>query len=287
MVQLIDSDIQTKEVLDWQGLHLFHFGSSSCSQKTRVCLNLKNIDWGSHLVNLGAGENYTEFYLGINPRGLVPTLVHDGEVHIESNDILTLLEERFPEVKLIPAGMADQVAELLHHEDDLHLDLRTLTFRFTQPRGKEPRSKEALQHYRERGSGTVQGERDAYKDVELEFWQTAADTGITDDAVRISAGRFKAAIDDLTERLQSSKNLLGEDITVLDIAWVIYINRLVRCGYPLERLHPKVNEWFWPLRQSPEFDQEMQVPPEVQKAVDERHQEQRQTGTTLAEVAGL
>ena len=287
MVQLIESDIQTKEVLDWQGLHLFHFPSSSCSQKTRVCLNLKNIEWQSHLINLGGGENYSEYYLGINPRGLVPTLVHDGEVHIESNDILTLLEERFPEVKLIPDGMADQMAELLHHEDDLHLDLRTLTFRFTQPRGKEPRSKEALQNYRDRGSGTVQGERDAHKDVELEFWETAADTGITDEAVRISTGRFKAALDELNEQLKDNKNLLGDDLTVLDVAWVVYINRLVRCGYPLERLHPTVNEWFWPLRNSPEFDQEMQVPPDVQNAVDERHEQQRLDGTTLAEVAGL
>ncbi len=287
MVQLIESDIQTKEVLDWQGLHLFHFPSSSCSQKTRVCLNLKNIEWQSHLINLGGGENYSEYYLGINPRGLVPTLVHDGEVHIESNDILTLLEERFPEVKLIPDGMADQMAELLHHEDDLHLDLRTLTFRFTQPRGKEPRSKEALQNYRDRGSGTVQGERDAHKDVELEFWETAADTGITDEAVRISTGRFKAALDELNEQLKDNKNLLGDDLTVLDVAWVVYINRLVRCGYPLERLHPTVNEWIWPLRNSPEFDQEMQVPPDVQKAVDERHEQQRLDGTTLAEVAGL
>ena len=287
MVQLIERDIQTKEVLDWQGLHLFHFPSSSCSQKTRVCLNLKNIEWQSHLINLGGGENYSEYYLGINPRGLVPTLVHDGEVHIESNDILTLLEERFPEVKLIPDGMADQMAELLHHEDDLHLDLRTLTFRFTQPRGKEPRSKEALQNYRDRGSGTVQGERDAHKDVELEFWETAADTGITDEAVRISTGRFKAALDELNEQLKDNKNLLGDDLTVLDVAWVVYINRLVRCGYPLERLHPTVNEWFWPLRNSPEFDQEMQVPPDVQKAVDERHEQQRLDGTTLAEVAGL
>lgn len=287
MVQLIESDIQTKEVLDWKGLHLFHFASSSCSQKTRVSLNLKNINWHSHLVDLGASENCTEYYLGINPRGLVPTLVHDGEVHIESNDILTLLDERFPNVKLIPSGMEDQVAVLLHHEDDLHLDLRTLTFRFTQPRGKEPRSKMTLRNYRERGSGTVRGERDAHKDIEIKFWETAADTGITDEAVRVSTGRFKAALDELNEQLQSSKNLLGDDITLLDIAWVIYVNRLVHCGYPLERLHPNVNDWFWPLRNSPDFDREMHVPPEVQKAVDERHDEQRKSGTTLTDVAGL
>jgi glutathione S-transferase len=287
MVQLIESDILTKEVLDWQGLHLFHFMSSSCSQKTRVCLNLKNIEWESHHLNLSAGDNYTDYYLGINPRGLVPTLIHDGEVHIESNDILLLLDERFPDVKLVPAGLEDQIAELLHHEDDLHLDLRTLTFRFTQPRGKEPRSKETLQNYRDRGSGTVGGEPDAHKDVELKFWETAARTGITDDAVRVSAGRFKAALEELEDRLQINPYLLGDEISVLDVTWVIYINRLVRCGYPLEQLHSAVNKWFWPLREQPKFARELQVPPDVQKAVEENHVNLRQAGATLVDIAGL
>ncbi len=287
MVQLFESDILTKEVMDWEGVHLFHFHSSSCSQKARVFMNLKGIDWEGHHINLGGGENYTEYYLGINPRGLVPTLVHDGEVHIESNDILTLLDERFPDNKLIPPRMEENMAELLHHEDDLHLDVRTITFRFTQPRGKKPRSDETLQHYRERGTGTVRGEKDIHKDVELNFWKTANDTGITDDAVKVSAGKFKVALDDLNERLESNTYLLGDDITILDIAWIIYVNRLVRCGYPLERLHPKVNEWFWPLRQREEFDKEMQVPPEVQKAVEDHHEQQRKEGRTLVDVAGL
>ena len=157
MVQLIENDILTKEVLDWTGLHLFHFAGSSCSQKTRICLNLKKLNWEAHHLDLGTGDNYTEYYLGINPRGLVPTLVYDGEVHIESNDIIVLLDKRFPEIKLIPPGFEDQLIELLRHEDDLHLDLRTITFRFTQPRGKEPRSKETLKNYMERGTGTVGG----------------------------------------------------------------------------------------------------------------------------------
>lgn len=287
MVKLFESDILTKEVLDWKGLHLFHFMSSSCSQKTRVCLNLKNLDWESHHLNLGGGDNYTDFYMGINPRGLVPTLIHDGEVHIESNDILTLLDVRFPEVKLIPPGMEDQMDALLHLEDDLHLDIRTITFRFTQPRGKEPRSKETLKNYRERGSGTVRGKLDAHKDREIDFWTTAAGIGITDEAVRVSAGKFKSALDELNARLENYNYLLGDELSVLDVAWVIYVNRLVRCGYPLERLHPFAHKWFWALRKRPEFDCELQVPPKVQKAVEELHEIQRNTGTTLEDVAGL
>jgi glutathione S-transferase len=286
MVQLIESDILTKEVLNWTGLHLFHFAGSSCSQKTRICLNLKKLNWEAHHLDLGTGDNYTEYYLGINPRGLVPTLVHNGEVHIESNDIIVLLDERFPERKLVPPGLEDQIVELLRHEDDLHLDLRTITFRFTQPRGKEPRSKETLKNYMERGTGTVQGEVDPHKERELKFWKVAADIGITDKAVRCSANKFKVALDDLNVRLQDRKCLIGDDLSVLDVAWVIYVNRLVRCGYPLKELHPRVDEWFWSLRNQPEFDGELQVPANVQKAVEGHHAHLRANGKTLVDVMG-
>ena len=47
MVQLLDSDIKTREVLDWKGVHLIHYMGSSCSQKVRIFLNLKSIDWES------------------------------------------------------------------------------------------------------------------------------------------------------------------------------------------------------------------------------------------------
>ena len=104
MVQLIDSDIKTREVLDWKGVHVLHFMGSSCSQKLRVFLNLKGIPWESHHVDLIANENFRPWFLGINPRGLVPVLVHDGTVHIESNDIIAYLEKTFPQPPLVPEG---------------------------------------------------------------------------------------------------------------------------------------------------------------------------------------
>jgi len=106
MVQLLEQDIQTREVLHWRGIHLLHFSGSTCCQKTRIFLNMKGLDWVSHPVNLLAQENYKPWFLGISPRGLVPVLVHDGVVHIESNDILAYLEERFPTPALIPTGAA-------------------------------------------------------------------------------------------------------------------------------------------------------------------------------------
>src|SRR5580692_2536705 len=148
MVQLADGDIRTREVLGWKGVHILHFSGSSCSQKLRVFLNLKGIPWHSHPIDLPSNENFRPWFLGINPRGLVPVLVDDGAVHIESNDIIQYLEKKFPAPKLIPAGHENEVAALLKHEDDLHLDLRTLSFRFVFAPPGPPKPAAALERCR-------------------------------------------------------------------------------------------------------------------------------------------
>src|SRR5260221_1844422 len=186
LVPLVGSDSRTLEVLGWQGVHVLHFIGSSCSQKLRIFLNLKKIPWQSHPIDLPGNENMQPWFLGINPRGLVPVLVHDGAVHIESNDIIQYLEERFPTPRLIPAGHENEVAALLRHEDDLHLDLRTLSFRFVFAPPGPPKPEAALKSYVESGSGTVQGLKDRDKDIQIEFWQRAAKEGFTDDWARAS-----------------------------------------------------------------------------------------------------
>src|SRR3954463_673921 len=222
MVQLVESDIKTREVLGWKGVHVLHFMGSSCSQKLRIFLNLKNIPWQSHPVDLPANENFQPWFLGINPRGLVPVLVHDGAVHIESNDIIQYLEARFPTPRLIPAGHESEVAALLQHEDDLHLDLRTLSFRFVFNPPGPPKPAAMLESYAANGTGTVQGARDREKDIQIEFWQRAAKEGFTDERARASAQKFRAEFDALDKRLAGAPCLMGDALSVLDIAWFIY-----------------------------------------------------------------
>ena len=286
MVQLHAADIRTREVLQWKGVHLFHFQGSSCSQKTRIFLSLRDIPWESHYIHLGRKEQWQPWYLGINPRGLVPALVLDGEVHIESNDIIALLDRRFPGRRLIPEGMEDRIGQLLQNEDDLHLDIRTLNFRFTQPRGLVARTPEDVRNLREGGSGTVRGASDPEKDHQAAFWENVIENGLTDEAVRASLGRFRTALDELEEWLEDSPFLLGDDLTILDIAWFIYVMKLLWCGYPLERLHPRVAAWYAPLLARPEFAREIRLDPEFVKKVEDHLAYQKETGTTLVDVAG-
>ena len=284
MVQLVDSDIKTREVLDWKGVHVLHFMGSSCSQKLRVFLNLKGIPWESHPIDLPGNENFRPWFLGINPRGLVPVLVHDGQVHIESNDIIIHLEKTFPAPKLIPAGHESDVAALLKHEDDLHLDLRTLSFRFVFAPPGPPKPAEALKSYAANGSGTVQGVSDRDKQVQIEFWERAAREGFTDERARASAQKFRAEFDKLDRQLANAPYLMGDTLSVLDIAWLIYAHRLSLAGYPLERLHPHVFAWKERLAARPEFAKEIGM---LRHSKEQLEAAQKQAGKTLEAVAGF
>ena len=287
MVKLVDEDIKTREVLDWKGLHVFHMPLSSCSQKLRIFLALKGLEWESHEIDLMHNENLSEWFLGINPRGLLPVLVDDGDVHIESNDIIAYLEGKYPKPKLIPSGMESQVDALLKHENDLHLDLRALSFRFVFYAPDEPKSAAELERYATAGSGTVNGEKDGRKDVEIGFWKTLATEGITDEVARSAAETFRAEFDALDERLADQPYLLGHELTVLDIAWFIYTNRIALAHYPLARLHPRLNEWYKRLQARPEFAREIALPPPVAAHFDAGHQRDVKAGKTLELVAGL
>lgn len=284
MVQLIDSDIRTREVLDWKGVHVLHFMGSSCSQKLRVFLNLKKIPWVSHPVDLPGYENMQPWFLGINPRGLVPVLVHDGAVHIESNDIIQHLEKTFPAVKLVPAGHENEVAALLKHEDDLHLDLRTLSFRFVFAPPGPPKPAAALESYVSNGAGTVRGAQDREKQVQIEFWQRAAKEGFTDERARAAAHKFRAEFDVLEQTLSRQPYLMGDRLSVLDIAWFIYAHRLTLAGYPFARLHPHVQAWVEKLRAMPEFANEVG---QLRHAPEQLEAARARAGKTLEMVAGF
>lgn len=83
-------------------LTLYQYGNSVCAQKVRVTLCEKGLSWETRNVDLFRAEQYSPEYLKLNPKGLVPTLVHDGVPVIESTLICEYLEDAFPSPRLAP-----------------------------------------------------------------------------------------------------------------------------------------------------------------------------------------
>lgn len=224
-MRLEDKDIKTREVTQWRGLHLFHFDMSSCSQKVRIVFRELGLSFTPHPINLMKDEQETDWYLGINPRGEVPVLVHNGAVHTESNDIIQYIDENFasPGKSLLPQSATERqtMQALLDTENDLHGDLRTVTFTYLAPDMKNR-------------------------------------AGNTDSLSFI--GRFHNAFQTLDERLASNTYLLGDRLTLLDISWFITLFRVERAGYPLAE-HPRLAAYFSRISQRPSFQREINAGP--------------------------
>jgi glutathione S-transferase len=94
-------------------MELYHTSHSTCSQKVRLVLAEKGFpergkDWIEHEVDLGKYEHLEPDYLKLNPNGVVPTFVHDGQVLYESSAIMEYLEEAFPDPHLLPTQLVER-----------------------------------------------------------------------------------------------------------------------------------------------------------------------------------
>lgn len=71
---------------------LYWISGSPPAWRVMLALTLKGVLFVSRRLDHGRGENRTPAYLALNPKGQVPTLVHDGLVVRESIAILAYLD---------------------------------------------------------------------------------------------------------------------------------------------------------------------------------------------------
>ena len=83
-------------------LKLYKYGNSICTQKVFVLLDTKKIDYEPINVDLFKNEQYNPAYLKLNPKGVVPTLIHDGNVVVESTLICEYIDEVYPNPSFTP-----------------------------------------------------------------------------------------------------------------------------------------------------------------------------------------
>ena len=121
----------------------------------------------------------------------------------------------------------------------------------------------------------------------MDFWNEYALHGTTDERARSAAHRFKRSFEALEERLAQHAYLMGHTLTLADIAWFIYANRLSSAGYPFARLHSRVHRWYQGLLARPEFAKEVALPAPLRAMTKVLHAAQILRGQTLAKVAGF
>jgi hypothetical protein len=76
-------------------LELYHNIISTCSQKVRLCFAEKGLTYVDRHVEFRDGGLLSPEYLKLNPNGVVPMLVHDGNPVIDSSVIWNIWTRRF------------------------------------------------------------------------------------------------------------------------------------------------------------------------------------------------
>lgn len=206
------------------GVHLFHFHISNCSQRARFALELKEVSWTSHHLDLSKGEHLSPDYLAINPNGVVPALVHDGVTVLESNDIITYLNETFLGVDLDPESCDQPIAaSLLVLASDVQRALKTLSHHYL------------FRPFRNITSADVEAMRaaGAADDITVFMADYAENGPAWAERVRASEAEMQDAIRKLEARLSEYEWLGGRQFGLADISWSVNAYRLHQCNWPM------------------------------------------------------
>lgn len=116
---------------------LYDYWRSSAAYRVRLALAYKGLNWDHVSIDLRHDVQGSADYRALNPQGLVPLLVDDGQPFAQSLAIMEYLEERHPDPPLLPddaIGRARVRAAAMVVACDIHPlnNLRVLRYLKTQ-----------------------------------------------------------------------------------------------------------------------------------------------------------
>lgn len=245
-------------------LVLYHYGTAVCAAKVRIVLSEKRLPWEGRIVVLGLDANKPEpgvlgqhdpEYLKLNPNGVVPTLVHDGNVIIESTVINEYLDDAFPEIPLRPAdpfGRAQVRLWTKRLDEGLHAAAGILM---------------NAVGYRHRYLKMTPADFAKYmsevRDPEKrEVKRQVIEHGVEAAPVVGALHKFQRMILDMEQWLGRSAWLAGDTYSLADASYTPYMYRLetMQMAELWESGCPRVSEWYTRIKQRPSFHEGVIAP---------------------------
>ena len=221
-------------------IELYHFWSSVCSIKVRMCLEAKGVAWTSRYIDLFKFDQLTPAYLAINPDGVVPTLVHEGRPVHESSIINEYVDDAFEGPSLRPADpyARARMREFVKLCDDglPAIALPTMV-QYVVPKLKNRWGVDELERRI--------GERPT------EFLQQAHRKGLdgvlSPEEMASCTTKIERILDQMESELEAGHDYLFGDLSLGDIAVAPYLFRLSALGeqrFWSDHQRPRVAEWF-------------------------------------------
>jgi glutathione S-transferase len=234
-------------------IELYHTSHSTCSQKVRLALAEKglperNKDWIEHDVDLNKFEQLTPAYLKLNPNGVVPTLVHDGQPLIESSALLEYLDEIIPEPSLVPAdhiGRAKMRAWMRYIDEVPTVAVRVPTFaNIIAPM---------------RFARTTDQDFSKHADrlpLRKQFYQRMTQKGFGKDEIEYALFQIRQTCERIEKALNEDGGpwIMGKQFTLVEPQVTPLIDRMEDLGYgELWSSLPKMSDWFARVKQRPSY----------------------------------
>jgi glutathione S-transferase len=233
-------------------IELYHNGMSTCSQKVRVTLAEKGLEFTSHHFNLRAGDQHQPDYIAINPNGVVPTIIHDGKVVYESAVIDEYLDDVFPDPPLRstdPYERARMRLMVKQFDEGLHAASATISaciaFRYQFIEGKTPEELAAALAGYVNPVKRARMTENVMKGVESNFFEPAIQ-------------RIAKMLDDMQDAMQDNPWIAGKAYSLADIAYAPYVTRVshLQQGWMIDA-RPKVADWLERMRARPAYQKGM------------------------------
>ena len=236
-------------------LELYHNNVSVCAQKVRIVLAEKDVPWTNHHLSLARGEHLTPEFKAMNPRGVVPVLVHDDDTIVESSVICAYLDEVFPTPPLSPDTPLERATMRLWcklPDDILHTACATVSFAISFGQQLKKQAGAGLEERLMRMPDPARRERQRAlieKGIETPFFR---------DHIKV----FEKTVAEMEVQLGKTQWLACDRYTLADAEITPYIERVDRLGLAgLWENRPRVFDWFTRIKARPSFKGISDYPP--------------------------
>lgn len=226
-------------------LELYHYATAVCPQKVRLVLAEKGLEWTSHIVNIRRGEHLAPDYRKLNPKAMVPTLVHDGAVIIESTVIMYYLDEAFPQPPLQPTDAVGRARVRLwtkRVDEEVHPDCSILSWATFIRQEMLRLGAEGLEEYYRKIPDPNNRERQ----------RQCFEKGVEAPAFKSAIKGYDKMLADMEVALGSGAWLAGGNYSLADAAITPYVLRLDMLGMSeMWKDRKRVADWYQRIRARP------------------------------------
>ena len=255
-------------------LYLYHHNSSVCAAKVRVVLAEKDLAWDGKMLDLNAGDQFEPDYVKLNPKSVVPTLVHDGRVITESNVIIEYLDDAFVEPALRPTAAynrarmrlwlqrLDTGSSGIHHAASVISYGASYRYQLMELFGDDPDDLERAV------TATMNPNSQ-------EWLREVVRNGLKSQTFKACVRRMDGLLGDFEATLGEQAWLSGSDYSLADVAYTPYMARLEVLNFgDMWRARPRVAKWYERIKGRASFAEVIdRYGPDVVAVLNERGRE--------------